>query len=72
MRFLSGPSIAFVLTFCIFAQLANEQATLNQLEREELILDQRIFSVMRVTFQKLHAKKQLSGLLRQEYEAYCR
>lgn len=72
MRFLSGPSIAFILTFGLFAQIANEQATLNQLERDELILDQRIFSIMRVTYQRLHDEHKLQGYLSQEYEIFCK
>ena len=72
MSKLPSPYTIAAIMVLNFAMIANNNATIRVLEKEEKILDSKIFDVMKRTYIRLKTQNKLQGHLIKEYESFYR
>ena len=70
MKRLAQPHLILFVIIFFFCNIANNQATIAEIEKENLILDDLILNKMRDTYQDMFRNKKLSNQLLKEYYMY--
>jgi hypothetical protein len=70
MKRLAQPHLILFVIIFFFCNIANEQATIVELEKENIILDDLMLNKMRDTYREMFIKKKLSNQLLVEYYKY--
>jgi hypothetical protein len=70
MKRLAQPHLILFVIIFLFCNIANHQATITEIEKANLILDDLMLDSMRKTYREMYQKKKLSNQLLVEYYKY--
>lgn len=70
MRRLAQPHFILFIIIFFFCSIANNQATIITIEKENIILDELLFEKMRIHYKRMFLEKKLTNQLLNEYYMY--